>query len=201
MFKVADVMKEIQRDNLSRVGQAVLDTCSKMYRAALTSFVSPKDLPDIVRNTQHHRLTKAELKSVLAADANGYDNFDISLMYKLFRNICTNMKNSDVRDLDLPARGSDKIPNPIQTNLADDIERIRSIKNTTLSHVPTGFLVEKEYRRIWDTLKEIAARMEERFGGEYRKDLAKLETYTLGETQWKELVQNLQECLERGRSS
>ncbi|KAK3099972.1 hypothetical protein FSP39_012747, partial [Pinctada imbricata] len=169
--------------NFCRVGMAIAESCTQMYRDVLHKEIKPADLLRMVSTTLiRGPLTKADLAKIENAEKDGYKAFDITLMYTLIRNFCTK--------LPFPTQGWGKIPHPNNKNLADDLERIRIIRNSFVHHVSDSRMEEREYQKIWTDLKQVAKRMEERSLGKYLEALQELETYMyrLTHAKWKKIL-------------
>ena len=78
-------------------------------------------------------------------------DFDMSLLYKLFRSIC---------NLTTPVTGWDKLPNSADHSPEADIVRIRCYRNTIYSHDRRMEVTDADFEKLWmeisDTLLRIA---------------------------------------------
>lgn len=58
-----------------------------------------------------------------------YKTFDVTLLYTLIRNLCTGLE---------PTRGWGKEPGPSDTQIGDDIERLRLFRNKHFAHLSSA---------------------------------------------------------------
>lgn len=96
-------------------------------------------------------------------------DFDISLLYKLLREIC---------NFTAPATGWDIMPNSTDHSLQADIVRIRSYRNTIYSHHPRFELTDADFEKFWieisETLLRIAGHLSRARRDEWKTSIEKL---------------------------
>ena len=188
------VSKELQKDNFSRFSQGIVGTSTSILRDALESYVPHTDLLNVFNSRPCPiKLDTHQRNLVMNAAIDGYRNFDITLLYTLLRNLCSNLRNPATPDLPVPTQGWGKDPLPSHINLSDDIERIRILRNGVFAHLPRAKLSKNEYQRHWGQLKDICHRCThnarlQQFAHDYEQDLKDLESYTLSEKDAKDLV-------------
>ena len=95
-------------------------------------------------------------------------DFDMSLLYKLFRSIC---------NLTTPVTGWDKLPNSTDHSPGADIVRIRCYRNTIYSHDRRMEVTEADFEKLWmeisDTLLRIAGGISSAKKDEWKKAIEK----------------------------
>ncbi|KAK3098466.1 hypothetical protein FSP39_019744 [Pinctada imbricata] len=166
--------KELEDEYFSRCQRGVHQVGSRILQDTLKNFVTCNDLDTKVKSYNWDpktKITKEENALISNAAKDGYGKFDITLCYKLLRNLC--MKILAIT----PSNGWGKDPQNIQTAWGDDVERIRSLRNT-IAHHDSQSLTKGEYKTIWDELKDIANRLQSRginSGRDYADDLKQLE--------------------------
>ena len=95
-------------------------------------------------------------------------DFDMSLLYKLFRSIC---------NLTTPVTGWDKLPNSTDHSPGADIVRIRCYRNTIYSHDRRMEVTDADFEKLWmeisDTLLRIAGGISSAKKDEWKKAIEK----------------------------
>ncbi|KAK3082663.1 hypothetical protein FSP39_001908 [Pinctada imbricata] len=182
-----------ERDNFSRFGQGIVGTASTMTRDLLASYISPTDLVMKVRpgHPVWSSLDKLQKSLVQNAVMDGFLKFDISLSYKLIRNVCTNLRDPLKADLPAPSKGWGIDPQPSDVTPSDDLERIRILRNSVYGHVSQSSMPESEYQKHWQLLKDIASRMDTLLGKSYLNELQELELYKLSDAQVKDILKEI----------
>lgn len=101
-------------------------------------------------------------------DLPNYADFDASLLYKLIRNLCPSLK---------PTQGWGKEPNPADTDIGDDIERLRLFRNIYFAHASSAAISDTAFKDLWKNLKSVTGRFQLRMGhcGNYKEELIKIE--------------------------
>ncbi|KAK3107063.1 hypothetical protein FSP39_006092 [Pinctada imbricata] len=135
--------------NASRVSRVLLDPCTAQLRDILRHYVPPHTFPQVI---QRHRLkltklTKPQMDLILPRSGHytgNYNDFDISLLYILLRNIC---------NIPPHTKGWGKDPDPNDKSLAANIERIRNARNTTVGHMISSSLSNSDFNKIWSTVR------------------------------------------------
>lgn len=93
-----------------------------------------------------------EWKQITGAQLNGYSNLDISLCYKLIRNL--NLVPPPTQGWDFPAD-----PTPFELTVGDDIERVRRKRNEVL-HRGNTLVTDQELTDYFTIFKAISGRLE-----------------------------------------
>ena len=95
-------------------------------------------------------------------------DFDMSLLYKLFRSIC---------NLTTPVTGWDKLPNSTDHSPGADIVRIRCYRNTIYSHDRRMEVTDADFEKLWmkisDTLLRIVGGISSAKKDEWKKAIVK----------------------------
>lgn len=80
-----------------------------------------------------------------------YSQFDVTLLYTLIRNLCPSLK---------PTQGWGKEPKNTDTQLGDDIERLRLFRNNWCAHVVSKGISNAEFKILWKNLKSVINRIQ-----------------------------------------
>lgn len=79
-----------------------------------------------------------------------YKTFDVSLLYTLIRNLCYGLE---------PTRGWGKEPGPNDTQIGDDIERLRLFRNKHFAHLSSAAIPDDTFKDLYNTLKSVFNRL------------------------------------------
>ncbi|KAK3083383.1 hypothetical protein FSP39_021203 [Pinctada imbricata] len=186
-----------EKDNFSRLGQGIVGTGNTMARDLLTSYISPTDLVARVLPSGRpphpvwKRLNKEQQENVKKAAVDGYAKFDISLVYVLLRNVCTNLNNPTKPNIPAPTQGWGKDPTPTDITPSDDMERLRILRNAVYGHISKASIPDTEYQIHWQELKDIASRMKIHLGKDYLKELQEAEIYKMTDADVKQMMQEV----------
>ena len=143
-----------------RMCKAVVDLGSDIMRGALFHHITPAVILHEVHSTPYFSKPKSlsaqQLSTLSNAVSKGdYSECDITLLYSVLRN-CTKT-NKAVR----PTKNWGIVPvQPGDTNLGDDLERIRTIRNAIYGHVPSTCISDSDYISYMNELKDICSRMD-----------------------------------------
>ena len=132
----------------------------QLFRETLDSIHSPADLslrladPVIQAQLRGARLTWPE-RVCLYPSPGVYgksNDFDIALIFKLFRTICS---------LTPPPgpRGWDDLPNGSDHSLVADLVRIKYYRNEIYGHRPTMEISDIDFIRLWEEISEALLRI------------------------------------------
>lgn len=80
-----------------------------------------------------------------------YKKFDVTLLYTLIRNLCSSLK---------PTQGWGKEPKPTDTQIGDDIERLRLLRNSSFAHAKSTRMSDVEFGVLWKNLKSVLLRIQ-----------------------------------------
>lgn len=79
-----------------------------------------------------------------------YNKFDVSLLYKLTRNLCPSLA---------PTTGWGKDPVDTDTQIGDDIERLRLFRNNNF-HESSSAISDNDFEKMWNNLKSVIQRVQ-----------------------------------------
>ena len=162
--------------NFHRLTRLLMCGGVQLFRETLDSIHSPTDLrlrladPAIQAQLKRARLTQSE-RVCLYPSPGVYgrsNDFDITLILKLFRNICS---------LTPPPgpRGWDDLPNCSDHTLVADLVRIKYYRNEIYAHCPRMEISDIEFNRLWkqisETLLRIAANISPAKRDEWEKSI------------------------------
>lgn len=104
-----------------------------------------------------------------------YSDFDVTLLYKLIRNLCPGLK---------PTQGWGSKPNVNDTKIGDDIERFRVLRNES-GHLKSPLISDSEFQRCWTELKIVIERLQKMmlkngYNTDYKEKLRDIENLDLG---------------------
>lgn len=71
-----------------------------------------------------------------------YKAFDVTLLYTLIRNLCSGLE---------PTRGWGKEPGPNDTQIGDDIERLRLFRNKHFAHLSSAAIPDDTFKDLYNT--------------------------------------------------
>lgn len=80
-----------------------------------------------------------------------YKDFDVSLLYTLIRNLCPSVK---------PTQGWGIEPIDSDTQVGDDIERLRLFRNTCYGHADSTIIPDDVFEDLWTGLKSVIQRLQ-----------------------------------------
>lgn len=145
--------------NFAHLAIACVDVIKQPLIDILDMYIKPSDLCKKVRQSSdltsgRHKLNSEQLKKCGFTLPNlpDYSQFDVTLLYTLIRNLCP-------RSLP-PTNGWGKEPQVTDTQLGDDIERIRQFRNKNVAHVNSGELDDTEFEDIWSDLEDVVQRIQ-----------------------------------------
>lgn len=164
-----------EEKNFTCVLAASLQLTKQPLKDILASQIKPSDLKNRIKSSLtllsgKHQLTQ-EQKNICnpnsAACSIDYDEFDVSLLYKLIRNLCPSLK---------PTNGWGNAPGSADILIGDDIERLRIIRNN-YAHPKSERIVEADFKAFLGDLKWIIKRIQSFLvcGKKYEQKLLEIE--------------------------
>lgn len=144
------------KHNFQCVAEASLELIKLPLKDILRSQIKPEDLFLKIKSSlllsgrnklQPEQLKLCYLPPPLLPD---YSKFDVTLLYTLIRNLCSGLK---------PTRGWGNDPDPKDTNIGDDVERLRLFRNRNLAHVNSATIPDDTFDDLWRTLKAVLSRL------------------------------------------
>lgn len=142
--------------NFARIAIVCLDILKLPLQDTLNIFIKPKDLDTHINNctslcTGNTRLNPDQ-KRKCRNGPNGkpdYKQFDVTLCYKLIRNVCP---------LPEPQNKWGNKPDPTHQDISDDIERIREFRNRHFAHAECAEISDNEFKDLWKEAESIIKR-------------------------------------------
>lgn len=143
--------------NFARVAIVCLDIIKLPLIDILDLKIKAEKLFDRIRSSEslmtgRYQLYLKEKEKCFIKPPNlpDYNQFDVSLLYKLIRNLCPSLK---------PGKGWGRKPNDKDTEPGDDIERIRLFRNEAFAHADTAELDDGEFQEIWTDIERVLSRL------------------------------------------
>ncbi|XP_061195205.1 uncharacterized protein LOC133203440 [Saccostrea echinata] len=189
------------RTRFAKLGMAMNDVLNQAYRDILESEVPPCYIENKVNSLTNKKRMNLKLnpdqENILKTAKNsGYKEFDISLSYKMIRNICSTIPK--------PTKGKwGEEPAAGEVTVGDDIERIRLIRNSLTAHVSSASTSQTEFDDTWLTMSDICQRLEIFTGKKYFDNLIDIKILTLRKEDEDDIIKNvkIQGILETIKSS
>ena len=144
--------------NFHRLTRLLMRGGVQLLRETFDSIHSPADLPlrladsTVQAQLKGARLTQPE-RACLYPSPGVYgksNNFDITLIFKLFRTIC---------NLTPPPKGWDHLPNGSDHTLVADLVRIKYYRNDIYGHRSTMEISDIEFISLWKEISEALLRI------------------------------------------
>ncbi|CAC5406316.1 unnamed protein product [Mytilus coruscus] len=175
--------------NFARIGYAAQQIFPNILQELMTMKEPPQRLSHDIMTINSHlysNLRPDELTLINDVATKGYNDFDISFIYKLVRNL---------RLLPPPTKGWNSSTAPCQTELTpgDDFERIRKLRNEIL-HGGNAQVTDVECAQFFVQFKDIAGKLETYLGkqtGEFVDMFSELETRRMDEKTRNMYIQKL----------
>ena len=161
---MADREKESQ--NFFRMVKLIVDVGSSVLRDVLLKALAPDTLENVLQtniykiNSLYYGRPKVLFDnefSLLTETPPDPEKFDITLLVKVFRNICPVICPHLVPlthnwDPQSP-------PGPSAISLADDIHRMRDFRNSLFAHIASTRVTKVEFQTIWPQVRTVISRM------------------------------------------
>ena len=170
-----------------RLSLVIIDELTQILRDLLDKEISSKQIfSKVVRKNCLQNLRPEQVVVIMNAYTRGYQDFDITLLYTLLRNVCQNIT--------VPSKnwGVSNMPSPKEVTEGDDIERIRLIRNNIFGHISEAAISETEFQKHWSDISGICIRMQTRLSNnDYVKRLEAVEERSLDadtENKYKEFI-------------
>lgn len=146
--------------NFARFSIVCLDILKLPLIDILNLFIKPTKLHinirnchDLINGNANTKLNRHQQKKCCLHSSQNpnYSKFDISLLYKLMRNLCPQLQ---------PKNNWGNTPTQNDTGVGDDIERIRELRNKGFGHIESAKLKNRKFNGLWDYAKKILERLE-----------------------------------------
>ena len=143
------------RTRFIRLSLIIIDELTQILRDLLHNEFSPSQINNkVVQINYLSKLRPEQVVVINNANTQGYQDFDITLLYTLLRNVCQNIT--------APSQGwgVSTMPSPNEVTVGDDIERIRLIRNNLFGHISKAAISETEFKEYWSIMSGICTRMQ-----------------------------------------
>ena len=159
---MADRDKESQ--NFFRMVKLIVDVGSSVLRDVLLNVLAPDTLNNVLQTNIHNlnRLHRTKVLfdnefTLLTATPPDLEKFDITLLVKIFRNICPSICPHLVP---LNHNWSPQSPpGPSAISLADDIHRMRDFRNSIFAHIASTRVTNANFQSLWPEVRTVISRM------------------------------------------
>ena len=161
------------RTRFFRLSLVIIEKLTEILRDLLLNEVSPTQIYEKVKQSNYLKNLRPE-QIILISDAKtrGYQDFDITLLYTLLRNVCQNISP--------PSQNWGFMPSSLnEITVGDDIERIRLIRNEVCGHISEVAIQDTEFKQYWSTISDICTRMQALLNKDYAKRLQEAKECTL----------------------
>lgn len=171
-----------EKQNFIRFVKARDDVMTFPLRDILDWQINPKDLHRKIQSCSslingNKKLDSNQLRICYPSKTTltDYNDFDVTLLYKLIRNLCPGLK---------PTQGWGNKPNVSDSTIGDDIERIRIVRNEIV-HSKSPRISDGEFQSHWSELKLVIGRFQKilsKYGYKtnYEENLQTIEELALG---------------------
>lgn len=176
------------RRNFHCVTVASVDLITPVLRDILTRHIKPVNLYNQIKPCLKILNLRKEQQAICfippASGVPDYNKFDVSLLYTLIRNLC---------HLPCPAQGwgNPKWPKATDTQISDDIERLRLCRNKYYAHRISAKISDNEFKEIWGNLTSAINRIQSGYNIDYKDELIRIEQIKFTLSDWEECVKIL----------
>ncbi|XP_062595054.1 uncharacterized protein LOC134256426 [Saccostrea cucullata] len=182
------------RTRFAKISMAIIDELTQVYRDLLQRHVPANHIFNKVKASQDvfKKLSTDQILILKDACTNGYADFDITLMYTLLRNVCTNIP--------APTKKWGTPPGTGEVGIGDDIERVRIVRNKVHGHVKSASMSKNEFEDNWRMISDICRRLQSHTGGSYTSNLQNILERTIDEDQERRYIEKLKFDSEKDKS-
>ena len=158
--------REKESQNFFRMVKLIVDVGSSVLRDVLVKALAPDTLDNFLQtniykiNTLHYGRPKVLFDdefSLLTETPPDPEKFDITLLVKIFRNICPTICPNLVPPNYNWSRQFP--PGPNDNSLPDDIYRMRDFRNSLFAHIASTRVTNAEFQTIWPEVRTVIIRM------------------------------------------
>ena len=148
-----------EKENFQRIARLLVAGGTAIMREMFDKFFSPHQFvvrinhPDVKSKIKKAKLSKPQLECLypkLGTCNRTSKDFDISLLYKLFKTVC---------NLTPPASGWDTFPPPTDHSTAADLTRIKEYRNKICHGYPEMEMGDTEFNSLWNDIQEALVRL------------------------------------------
>lgn len=182
--------------NFARFTIICLDILKCVLKDILNIYIKPSQLVEKITSNDYLRsgefkLNDDQLKKCCffsPEDNPDYIMFDITLLYKLIRNLCHKLS---------PQKDWGKVLTEDDKGVVHDINRIRELRNEHYAHTHSANISNEDYKRLWENSQCIIQRCEaftkhHGYKPKYNEELTKLKRNNI-------TFQEYQLCKDRSR--
>lgn len=182
--------------NYARLSRLIIDLLAPVLRDILLFYYPcPEDVQEKIIKTHLENIFRKDMSKIL--DADGYEKCDISLLYKLIRHTCQIIPPT-INNKRKMTWGGNLLPSRECTELSDDIERIRIIRNRVFGHAHSTDVEDGDLEKYFEISLGICQRMAEKFGmRDYVKELNTIRTCRMENDEIVQLTEKVQENINR----
>lgn len=161
--------------NFARLSRIVIDLFARILRDILLShYPHPEDLQKKIRDTHLEHKFKNDMNRIL--DGGGYEKCDVSLLYALIRYTCE-VKPPTITCKRKTVWGGNHLPPRECTELGDELERMRIIRNRIFGHIHNTEVEDSDFEKHFGISLGICQRLTGKFGTkDYVKELETIKT-------------------------
>lgn len=143
----------------------------------LTNSIKPVDLYRKISSCTNLKQGNSKLSHdqlricyISPPDSPDYSRFDVALLYKLIRNLCS---------LPSPTQGWGNTPQATDIQISDDIERLRLFRNNYHAHAKSAAISDSVFGDIWRNLYDVITRIQTNIHGsmDYQKEMLKIKSF------------------------
>lgn len=139
------------QQNFIWISIACVDFLKLPLKDILSNQIKPADLYQRINGKGYLRKEQLNICFIPPPGEPDYNNFDVTLLYTLIRNLCsTSLK---------PTQGWGKVPDSSHTQIGDDIERLRLMQNK-FGHANSAGIPDAEFQALWNDLKSVIQRIQ-----------------------------------------
>ena len=158
-------MANTESENFFRLVKLIVDVGSEVLRDVLLRVIEPDTLDSVLQTYRHtidslyygrQRVLFDNEYNILTETPTNPHKFDITLLVKIFRNICPLVcPNLIPPKYDWSPQSP---PGPNDTSLADDIHRLRDIRNSIFAHITSTKVTNDEFQDLWAEIRAVISR-------------------------------------------
>ena len=158
-------MANTESENFFRLVRLIVDVGSEVLRDVLLHVIEPDTLDNVLQTNRHiidnlyygrQRVLFDNEYNILTETPTNPHKFDITLLVKTFRNICPSVcPNLIPPKYDWSPQSP---PGPNDTRLADDIHRLRDIRNSIFAHITSTKVTDDEFQDLWAEIRAVISR-------------------------------------------
>nr|XP_022314696.1 uncharacterized protein LOC111119132 [Crassostrea virginica] len=181
---------EEDRTRFFRLSLVIIDELKRILQDLVENEVPSAQIFQKVKQVNYLKKLRPEQIAVIKnASSRGYQDFDVTLLYTLLRNVCQNITP--------PSQnwGVYTMPSPNEVTLGDDIERIRLIRNK-FGHISETAISKTEFNEYWSIISGICTRIQTLLNKDYVKRLQDAEGCSMDsdtEKKYLELIRTMAE--------